>query len=78
VSFLSFCLCHLYVVLGLTTEGIYRLCGQQSVITRLLNSLSTGKLISHLRSRWRNDMQPAVVVFYCLTCFNFYLLSLEN
>jgi len=29
---------------GLTTEGIYRLCGQQSVVTRLLTSLTTGKL----------------------------------
>jgi len=29
-------------VTGLTTEGIYRLCGQQSTVTRLLNSLTTG------------------------------------
>ena len=34
-------------MLGLTTEGIYRKSGQQSVITRLVDSLTTGSDIFH-------------------------------
>jgi len=33
---------------GLTTEGIYRLSGQQSVVTRLLTSLTTGELLTFM------------------------------
>jgi len=36
----------LNMVSGLTTEGIYRLCGQQSVVTRLLSSLVTGEILT--------------------------------
>jgi len=37
------------MVSGLTMEGIYRLCGQQSVITRLLSSVATGELFTYIR-----------------------------
>jgi len=39
---------------GLTVEGIYRLCGQQSVVTRLLNSLTTGELLIHITAFHEN------------------------
>lgn len=49
---------------GLTTEGIYRVCGQQSVVTRLLSSLTTGELCSNMIT-W----DRCVIVL-----FNFYLV----
>ena len=48
-----YCVC----VTGLTTEGIYRLCGQQSVVTRLLNSLTTGwSDYYYLYTLWKIDL----------------------
>jgi len=69
----------LFCLLGLTTEGIYRLCGQQSVVTRLLTSLATGE-IAHLDDRWRsnrcvigNGGGSCTVVWCCIICVSFHI-----